>query len=64
MTMSRWYQHVFSGEKVEVTTLAEDDKYVNVSVWSRIPAPPAPERSEAAPKSAPVAYKTQAKKKA
>ena len=48
--MSRWYQHVLSGEKVEVKTLEEDDQYVGVSVWSRIPAP---ERAAPAEKSEP-----------
>jgi len=52
--MSRWYQHVFTGKQVEVKTLEEDDQYVGVSVWSRIPAPPGseakPEPAKPAPK--------------
>ena len=39
--MSRFYQNVLSGEKVEVKTLEEDDFYLeNKANWSRIPAPP------------------------
>lgn len=44
--MSRWYQHMLTGEQAEVKTLEEDDYYVeNASTWSRIssPAPPEPE---------------------
>ena len=38
--MSRFYQNVLSGEKVEVKTLDEDDFYLeNKANWSRIPAP-------------------------
>ena len=46
--MSRWYQHVFTGEKVEVKTLDDDDRYAAETVWSRIPAPPGKEKSAAA----------------
>ncbi|MEN6426107.1 MAG: hypothetical protein ABFE13_12130 [Phycisphaerales bacterium] len=50
--MSRWYQHVLTGEKVEVHTLEEDDKYVDVSVWSRIQVPPEAAKPKAKPKTA------------
>ena len=52
MSAPRWYQHVFSGEQVKVETLEEDDRYVDVSVWSRIPAPPEAEVPPAAKKPA------------
>ncbi len=42
--MSRFYQNVLTGEKVEVKTLDEDDFYIeNKANWSRIPAPPVDE---------------------
>ena len=45
--MARWYQHVFSGQQVEVKTLDEDDKYNGVSAWARIDAPSPTEESKA-----------------
>ena len=61
MTMSRWYQHVFSGQQVEVKTLDEDDQYAGVSVWSRIAAPPEAVKPE--PLAAPEPVKKAAPKK-
>lgn len=61
---TRWYQHVFTGEQVEVKTIAEDDEYIDVSVWSRIPGPsPAEPGQPPVEKKAP-ARKTTTKKKA
>lgn len=41
--MSRWYQNVLTGKKVEVQTLEEDDFYqANAANWSRIEPPNQP----------------------
>jgi hypothetical protein len=54
--MSRFYQHVLTGQKVEVKTLDEDDYYVdNASTWERIEEPA---------KDEPVVKKPAAKKSA
>ena len=45
--MARWYQHVFTGQQVEVKTLEEDDQYVGVSAWARVPGPAVTEESKA-----------------
>jgi hypothetical protein len=58
--MARWYQHVFTGQQVEVKTLDEDDKYVGVSAWARIDAPSAPAPVADEEKKAPVARKKKA----
>ena len=58
--MSRFYQNVLSGEKVEVKTLEEDDFYLeNAANWSRIPTPPEAETPApaAAPPKKPAARK-------
>jgi hypothetical protein len=35
--MSRWYQNVLTGKRVEVKTLEEDDFYAdNASNWARV----------------------------
>lgn len=48
--MSRWYQHVLSGERVEVKSLEEDDFYAeNVSNWARVSAPAPVQGPESGP---------------
>lgn len=55
MSLSRFYQNVLTGQKVEVKTLDEDDFYMeNSANWSRIPEPPAVERPE--PVAAPIKH--------
>jgi hypothetical protein len=54
--MARWYQHVFTGQQVEVRTLEEDDQYNGVSAWARIPAPTPTEESKASDAAAALAH--------
>jgi hypothetical protein len=47
--MSRFYQNVLTGKQVEVTTLEDDDFYVeNSANWCRIAAPQPQKRKKAA----------------
>jgi hypothetical protein len=49
--VSRFYQHVLTGERVEVKTLDEDDFYVaNSSVWARVEEPASVPTAEEQPK--------------